>query len=627
MNKSQEPHSKIHSIFDTQKRLVMNNIKNSKDKFNIVTRQHFIKGEKLEYINNNLSNKKILMLSLVKDCIRNSTLETMKDFIAKLTERFGSVHFGILTNNNFDQTPQTLLEWQKKNHNIYIIEYKDERIDTVNNNLCGNRIDKLASYREILLRKSCEYFNTVFDYVIVFDSDVIFDTTKIVNDIIESVSIQSQWSAISANNCYDKSKMHYDTLALRLPKQPIDIQKIYPSFQAYYGINYHWNTEAYIFQDFVEVQCAFGGLTIYNGKEIHKLLNEYKAIYDINNLPPCTCEHIAIDLKLQKKHYINSNMKLPSHGTLEGHLYKSPTLFIPRDAGFFSVFNFLIGTIYQGIRAYPYFNRELFLKYRKENKHFCYWTNNENSWMDYCEPIRYYETDNEHIDKTFLAYRASGGEDASEEFKTPQVFTALLKDKSLQFADWRTNIHNVYSQYIQWKPKLIQDSNTIFSNMFSTTDYVIGLHYRHPSHSVESGPLFLTQYYQAIDEILTLHPRAKIFLATDTDFGIMAFKYKYGNRIHYLDTTERLPVDNILEWAYALNTIGQSDNIGIIQNRGYELHQSQIFNGHNNNYLKFTNNLLLEILCLSKCNILVNAVSNISLALSYINPSVPIVTI
>ena len=123
------------------------------------------------------------------------------------------------------------------------------------------------------------------------------------------------------------------------------------------------------------------------------------------------------------------------------------------------------------------------------------------------------------------------------------------------------------------------------------------------------------------------YPEAKIFLATDTEFGIMAFKHKYGNKLTYIKDIKRLPVDNILEWAFALSNIGKSDNVGIIKNRGYELHQSNIYLDQNANYYELTANLLNEVLCLSKCNILINSTSNISLALSYISPNLEMITL
>ena len=588
---------------------------------------NFIKGfsPKLSLINP--KNKKILVLSLVNNCVKNKSINTIKTFIDQLQQNFGIVKFGALTNNNIDKTIEKLLEWQKENQNIYIHQHKNEKISVIENNLCGNRITKLAEYRELILKLSLDYFGTDFDYIIVFDSDIIFDAYMVVNKIIESVSIDSKWSAISANNCFNKSNIHYDILALRLQNHPIDIQKIYPTFSEYYGKTYQWNTSLYIFKDYVEVQCAFGALTIYNAKEIIDLYKTNHKLYDVSSLPPCTCEHIGLDLKLKNKHYINSSMKLPSNTFSENSMYSKEVLFLPRDAGFFSVFNFLIGIMSTGTKAYPFFNKKLFLKERKSNQHFCYWTESDNCWFDYFKPVKYCDNDNNHTNNKFLTYPLSCGDEGPEEFRIPKVFKSLLtKDKEL-FQTWRNKIHNVYDQYIEFHPDIMQHSEQTFNSLFTKSDYIIGLHYRHPSHSVESGPIFLQQYFDEIDKILKEHQEAKIFLATDTDFGVVSFQHKYGEKIKYIKNINRLPIDNILEWAFALSKNNKTDIVGMIEGKGYELHHKTISDNNIQSHYSFTKDLLTEVLCLSKCNILVNSTSNISLALSYINPLIPIVTI
>lgn len=595
----------------------------------LYTNINIIQGKKFDYTDTNNNYKKnILVLTLVKNCLFSQTIDTIKSFYKELQNIFKSVKFGILTNNNQDNTVSELKIWQENNKkDIFIIENDDSPISVIEGDSCGNRIPKLAEYRSLLLKQSLEHYGTKFDYIIVFDSDIVFDTKNIANVIKESVSIDTEWSAISANNLFDKSDIHYDSLALRLLDDPVDITKVYPHFNQFYGKNFNWCNRAHIFDNFVEVQSAFGSLTIYNAKELIGLVSTNTDVYNVNDLPPCTCEHISLDLKFKNKHYINSNMKISTNESIEGNLYGPPVLFLPRDAGFFSVFNFLIGTMSRGIRAYPYFNKEFFLQNRGSNQHFCYWTNNDNSWLDFFEPIKYYEKDTEHLDKTFLKYKLSSGEQAPEEFKTPAVFKNMLQNNANEFAEWRSSINGVYNHYIKFKPEILEKNQILCDKLFTNSEYIIGVHYRHPSHSVESGCIFLEQYFKEIDQILVKHPKAKIFLATDTEFGIMAFKHRYENKLIYIKDIKRLPIDNILEWAFALLNVGKSDGVGIIKNRGYELHQSHIYLDKNADYYELTAGLINEILCLSKCNILINSTSNISLALSYINPNLQMITL
>lgn len=574
----------------------------------------------------NIKNKNILLLSLVKDTIKNNSLKYIQQFFRDLQDEFNIVKFSIFSNNNTDNTLSSLQKWSEIDNDILIITGKDEKLFAKNNfGSCGNRIDKLSEYRSILLKESLLFFNTInFDYVIVFDSDL-YDFIDL-KSILDSFNIDLEWSSISSNSCYIHSKFHYDTLALRLLDQPLDIKKIYPKFSLYYGDNHYWNDSVYIFNNFIEVNSAFGGLTIYKATELLNIVHNYDKPYSLENMPDCTCEHISLALKLKNKKFINSNILFPNKETLNNIMSSNPTIFIPRDAGFFSVFNFLVGSITTGNRTYPYFNKDKFLEHRNTNQHFCYWTKNDNSWFDFFEPITYYHDDNTHITKKFLQYQISCGDEAPQEFKSPSEIKKLLQNNPNEFKEWRKRINIIYKEYIQFKPEILEKIDRIFNNLFDNSAYTIGIHYRHPSHSVESGPIFLKEYFDQIDKIIQTKPDAEIFLASDTEFGILAFKQKYGNRIKYIETIQRLPLDNILAWAFALASNNKPDSIGFIDGKGYELQHIVSENNNNDNY-KLTFDLLSEILCLAKCDILINSTSNISLAISYINPTIEMITL
>lgn len=588
---------------------------------------NIIRGEQFNISKINTKKKNILILSLVKDIIINNNLLYIQQFYNNLVNNFGSVKYGILTNNNTDSTVDALKAWQKNDNNIFIVETLPELITVTVNNKCGNRILKLAEYRNKILEESIKYFGENFDYIIVLDTDI--DDNYDISEIIKSISIDAQWSAISANNYYKNSKFHYDMLALRLLDQSLDIHDISIDFDKNYGKNCQWIPALVIFKDFVKVKAAFGGLTIYNAKEIFNLFNINKNIYDLSSLPEGTCEHIALDIKLKNSHFINSNLSTKEHNgpnksNVEDHLYGKPLMIIPRDAGFFSVFNFIIGTISTGIRAYPYYNKELFLKHRDTHKHFCYWTDSENSWFDFFEPISFYDNDTEHTDKSFLKYSVSGAEMAPEEFRMPHIFKKMLQENSDIFQKWRNYHHSIFNEYIKIKQPIIDKTNLIFKSMFNQSDFIIGVHYRHPSHYIESGQILLSSYFEKIDQILDKNPNAKIFISSDNDFGILAFQKQYQDKIKYIKNIDRLPMNNILEWIFATINNGHPDEFGLIKNTGYQLHQTA---GIDNNNKKMTEDLLIEVLCLSKCNILINSTSNIGLALSYINPNLNIVTL
>jgi hypothetical protein len=178
----------------------------SKHTTNPQIKHNFIKGNNLDRILIDIKNKKVLVLSLVKNCGRLKTLYNIQQFIKELSAQFQSVKFGALTNNNTDNTVELLLNWQQQEDNIYIYKHKNEPISFKNSeNLCGNRLTKLAEYRDKILKQSLNHFGTDFDYIIVFDSDIMLDVKNVISHIIDSISINSEWSAISANNLFQKS--------------------------------------------------------------------------------------------------------------------------------------------------------------------------------------------------------------------------------------------------------------------------------------------------------------------------------------------------------------------------------------------------------------------------------------
>lgn len=293
---------------------------------------------------------------------------------------------------------------------------------------------------------------------------------------------------------------------------------------------------------------------------------------------------------------------------------KDPLLFVPRDSGFFSAFNFLLGAIVSGQRVYPYFNRQELLKRNSICRQFCYWTNSDNSWLDFFEPIRYYKNDVTHISNELLKLPHTQGADGPKEFTIPADIISLLRGDKDIFNEWRSSTHKIYSKYIKFKQDFLNDVDKAFSSNFST--FTIGIHYRHPSHYIEGGATFFKQYFEHLDPLVQKHPDCKIFVASDTDFGILAFQQRYRDKVKFIVSTERLSLDNILEWAFAMST-GKSDIVGFINNNGYDLHTSRC-NYQNNKKILY--DLFIEVLFLSKCNLTISGVSNIPLTISYLNP-------
>lgn len=564
----------------------------------------------------NIQDKKILVLSLVNNC--GKSIHYIERFVKELSEQFKSVKFSFFTNNNNDNTVSLLKDLSiRYNPDIQIIAHDNDIITKI------NRIYKFTTYRNLNFSRAIQFFGTDFDYIIVFDSDL--SSAIPIKSIVDSLTIENKWSCISGNCCYDNSGYYYDELALRLLDDSLSIAEKNPSFYDYYGFSECWIESLYLFKDWVKAKSAFGGISIYPMSELLEIYNIYGYLYNINNLPPFTAEHISLNILLKNNILINPNIKYNNSVNLEGKMYYKPVAFVPRDAGFFSVFNFLVGGLTQGLRMYPLWNKEELIKMHRENNHFAYWTANSNCWFDYFEPLVFYPDDKTHTNDEYLKLSRYSGEQGPDEFRLPQKTKELLTGDKEQFKKWRKAVHPFFSAYIKLKSDILTEINNVWANNFPQGTNVIGVHYRHPSHFIESGKVYLEDYFTKIDKILEEQPLSKIFLASDSQFGIYSFIEKYGDKVVYLQDIDRISMSEFLHWSFSLAD-GRPDEVGFINGKGYELHHKRIKDENNNNK-KMTIDLLKEVFLLSRCNHLINSISNIPLAISYINTEIEIHTL
>ena len=410
---------------------------------------------------------------------------------------------------------------------------------------------------------------------------------------------------------------------------------------------------------------------------------------------------------------------------------KQQFLFIPRDAGFLSVFNFYIGAIHNNKdkKIYPYLNKKALLQYNNisQVKHYSYFDNvNNNIWFRFFEPIKFSNYDNFHIDTNndnfdieitqnnkfsdfnfnnlnFHLTLAAGDHniEAGVEFRFPDETRKLFLDNvivndlnklninnhdeclyklkynknnwfkegmfenkystvkpfdwksyinrysdlvnnlyseknakehflrygfnegrtgssdddfNFKFNKWRREVNFTFKKYIFLKKEIQNKVDNVFNNI---NNKIISVHCRHPSAFCESGLVLLKDYYKEIDKIFKEFPDSKIFLATDSDFIISSFEFNYGKeKIIYNKDILRTDIDNIIEWAFSLNKKNM-DNIGFIDGKGYQI---QHISSASKIPIDLGLDIILDIFCLARGNYFIGAQSNITLAVSYINP-------
>jgi len=258
-----------------------------------------------------LKDKKILLLSLIKDCANNIY---QLYFLIKQLNNISNIYFYYFSNNNTDKTINGLEFLSNKFNYFNGTIYQNEILRALKSNTIGNRINKLAEYRNLLFRNAIEHYGISFDYIIVMDMDFLTAPSayNIGNALVANLP---QWSCISGNYCYKNSQYYYDSLALRELHDKLPIEDNYSNFHRYYGKNQQWIDKIYIFENYYEVQTAFGGLSIYNGKELLELYNKDNKIYTEFTENTNMCEHITLCKKLQYKQFIDSNIYFQSQGS------------------------------------------------------------------------------------------------------------------------------------------------------------------------------------------------------------------------------------------------------------------------------------------------------------------------
>lgn len=299
-----------------------------------------------------------------------------------------------------------------------------------------------------------------------------------------------------------------------------------------------------------------------------------------------------------------------------GNVSLGPLKFVPRDGGLFSNLNFLVGDIYFGRKCYPVFSADEFRRRSLTPKHFPYFDEAvDNSWFSFFEPIRYSPGDRRHRDTGAVsALQESNGEYAQPEFRVPGATMALYARGD--FPDWRKSVHDVIAPKIVPAKALQRKIAEMLARMPGRR---IGVHIRHPSHSVEQGAVFFSSYYEKIDALLRRHRRASIFLATDNDLAVAALKQRYGNKLFYYPDFIRSTIDEIFAWIYALER-SRSDEMGFIDGVGFQTHYKLAAAGGGEDGIRAGKEAVLDVFTLAACDDFVCTASNFTLTCAYMNP-------
>ncbi len=163
----------------------------------------------------------------------------------------------------------------------------------------------------------------------------------------------------------------------------------------------------------------------------------------------------------------------------------------------------------------------------------------------------------------------------------------------------RNLYHDFYHKYIKIKPDILAEVNNFFETHLAG-NICVGVHKRHVLHYREEfskTAVSVGDYIEVIKKLISQSGGEKIFLATDEEEAVEEMKKAFGDRLICRQDITRASVSESQEMHWQA------------QNSGSRLGRE----------------VLIDALLLAKCDIMLHGVSNISTAISFINPDLKLV--
>lgn len=210
-----------------------------------------------------------------------------------------------------------------------------------------------------------------------------------------------------------------------------------------------------------------------------------------------------------------------------------------------------------------------------------------NAWLHFFEPLSFPEFPSTHLDVAGFPISRSGHLGGKSAYVTYKFNRR-----------WRSRYHELYQKFVTLRPFLSERADSIFRTRMSDR-FCVGVHYRNPRHSHEcpwqipSPEIFIARAKQ----LLPAGRPAAVVLASDYEPAVEAFRAAFGDAL-----------------------IIQPEVV-----RAASSSQDQMHHLHANWSLTLGEQVLVDCLLLSKCDVLLHVVSNVATAAAYINPKLKLV--
>lgn len=304
------------------------------------------------------------------------------------------------------------------------------------------------------------------------------------------------------------------------------------------------------------------------------------------------------------------------------------------DAGFFSIFNaFMSHLVWQQNETrchavYPDWDVDRLIERLGDRNvmSFCYGQPGDgNLWIRLFEPL-FSSTDQEMNDPEFLYRHSSEPEYRHNEQREPLMtyVHAYRLYQTPDFAAWRRQYNRVFQQHVRLREPLLEEIDK-FERQHLTRRFMVAAHVRHPSHTVEQPgaviaheKAYITGIYDAV--------RARgiglddedwgVFLATDQDRVVQLFRAEFGDRLACFSDVRRTRADEDARY----NSLS-------LEERGREGHQLQhlVAADRANWSMRMAWEVVRDAYAMARCHTMLHVVSNVSTAVSYMNPDLEMV--
>lgn len=305
---------------------------------------------------------------------------------------------------------------------------------------------------------------------------------------------------------------------------------------------------------------------------------------------------------------------------------------LANDGGFFSVFNRLVSILAHELEENPkslivpdwrisamkdFYGHDQFTS-------FCYGTPEDgNIFLKLFKPLNFDIPIESYNDPIFLRDKAEIRTDYNERKEPDLTYTHAYKlYKRKNFQQWREMYHKHFSNHIALRDEL-QEWIDEFTDKYFKGHYIIAAHVRHPSHSIEQpgGRIPTVEVFKEIidarieDAKKIQEKPVKVFIASDQDSVIRFFKDAYDDRLISVSATRTTD-----EHDEVFNNLSEGEK----RKEGFQI-QHIMASDKSRWSTKMADEVIIDTWLLAYSDVFVHITSNISTAVSFINPKVKMI--